>query len=1077
MPDSSQRAVCSVCGLPLPDGEPTSRCPHCLLHLALADDLETARPAPAGRPAQPRVRYFGDFELLEEIAQGGMGVVWKARQLTINRIVALKMIHAGHLASAEARMRFGAEIEATARLDHPHIVPLYETGEHDGVHFFTMKLLAGGDLTARRADLVLPPAEDAALGGRAMRDRQLRIAGLIGQIARAVHYAHLRGILHRDLKPSNVLLDDLGEPHVVDFGLAKMLTRESAFTFTHSVLGSPNYMAPEQAVGRSDELTTATDVYGLGAIFYELLTGRPPFQAESPVATLRKVIDEVPASPRSFHPAIDPDLETICLKCLEKSPGARYASAEALAEDLDRWRARRPILARRATPLEHAWRWCQRQPALAATLAACVLLLVAIAVGSSLAALRIHRAEQVALGALREAQVSQARGLRLTSEIGHREEGLRLLEEATRRGASEDLRRRARDEFLATLVRTDLEFLPLPALSPARDAAFNLVTPRFDRLASLVDGNTVVLQRVPSGEVLRRFTLNDTVAPRLEQFSHDGRFLGIREAGGIGVWEVESGRCAWRTNGPRRVFSFSPDRPEVAVEEWQHQATVLSLPDFAVRRTVRGSPPPDPAPAPGTVHGWSAMALSPGSRTLAVAEARNRAMEWIDLEHDQVVRRVTNRAAVVALTWSPDGSRLAAALANGRVPVFGGRGVPGFDLPSMTRVARSLAFKPDGSLLVVQGQDRVLRLIDTQAMRNAFDAPCDGGFVAFDPAGERIGPVFRGDEFGWFAMRQPAEFRQVTVANTRIEFGGCRYSPDGRVIAVGNSSAVVFCDAGGQGRLVSRSGWRVDACAFDPGDPAILAATGAGVTRWRSRDDATHGVDLHDPELVLAGRGWRGFAFNEDGSRFLAANVHSNAAFVFDRTFTNRVATLGPHEAPDLVALSADGRWAATASSTDRQVRLWDVASGACVQTLPAGTSPRLAFSRDGRWFASSGDAFALLKVGSWEPAPPLPVPGNRPLLGAAAFSPDSRLLALVCDQFSIQLIDLQGFRALGLLQSPGQVALKAIDFSPDGAQLAGTGAVGRLQIWDLRLIHQRLRELALDWDWPPEPGWAPISR
>src|SRR4029450_2110947 len=194
------------------------------------------------------------------IAQGGMGAVWKARQLTLHRLVALKMIHARHLAPAEARIRFCAEIEATARLDHPHIVPLFETGEHDGVHYFTMKLLTGGDLAARRTDIGLPPPRNGPFDLKKLRERQFQIAHLLARIARAVQYAHLRGILHRDLKPSNVLLDDEGQPHGTGFGLAKMLTGESGFTCTQSVLGSPNYMAPEQAAGKTNELTTSTDV-------------------------------------------------------------------------------------------------------------------------------------------------------------------------------------------------------------------------------------------------------------------------------------------------------------------------------------------------------------------------------------------------------------------------------------------------------------------------------------------------------------------------------------------------------------------------------------------------------------------------------------------------------------------------------------------------------------------------------------------------------------------------------------------------------------------------------------------------
>ncbi len=1060
MSDTMQRPVCSVCGLPLPGGELTARCPHCLLHLALDDELDENTAVPAGAE-RSKPRYFGDFELVEQIAQGGMGVVWKARQLTLNRIVALKMIHAGHLASPEARLRFGAEIEATARLEHPNIVPLFETGEHEGVHYYTMKLLAGGDLVARGADFKLSALDGPAADGRDLRERQLRIVRLISKLARAVHYAHLRGILHRDLKPSNVLLDDGDEPHVADFGLAKMLTREGGFTFTQSVLGSPNYMAPEQALGKTSELTTATDVYGLGAIFYELLTGVPPFRAESPIATLRKVIDQPPVPPRKLNPGIDADLETICLKCLEKSTAARYASAEALADDLGRWIDKRPVLARRATPVEHVWRWCQRQPALAAALAACLLLLLTVAISSSVAAVRIRHAERSARTALREAQVSQARSLRLASAIGHRQEGLRLLRAAAEKGIPRELGGRARDELLATLVRTDMEFSKMSNLQTARDPLLNLITPRCDRLASLIDGNLLVIHRLPDGRELRRFPIELAEGTRFEQFSHEGRFLGLRDANGISVWDVESGQRLWSTNGPRRAFCFAPDRSQLVVEEWQHQATVLELPSLNVIQQVRDS-------SSGEGRGWTAMALEPGGRSLVVARQGDRIMEWIDLEQERVARRVTNRADVVALAWSPDGSRLAAALANGRVPVFGTRGSASFDLASMTRVARSLAFNADGSLLAVLGRDRVLRLIDTEAMRNAFEARCDGNVITFDPSERRLGPVFRGDEIGWFEMREPAEFRHVTVAATRLEFDACHYSPDGKTVAVGNATSVAFCDAAGSGRLATRPGWRINACTFDPRGDFIYASNPSGVFRASARFDASGTSEITGTEFVLDGRGWRSLAFNLDGSRFLAANIHSNAAFVFDRSLTKPIHALGPHAAADFVTLSPDGRWAATGSTTDRQVRVWNTESGKLARTIPAGAEPRAAFSPDGRWLASMGDAFALLEVGTWQPAPRLPLPDEHSIVGGAAFSPDGRLLAVVCDLHFIQLIELESFRALGVLQTPTPVALRGIAFSPDGAQLAGAGALGRLQLWDLQEIRARLKEFALDWDWPP---------
>lgn len=339
-------------------------------HFARQQQADTLAALPIA-PLGTRLRYFGDYELLDEIARGGMGVVFKARQVSLNRVVALKMILRGELATPADVQRFRTEAEAAARLDHPNIVPIYEIGEHDGQHYFTMKLIE-----RRSASF----AEQLHSGSAA--------AKMLARVARAVHHAHQRGILHRDLKPGNILIDAAGEPHVTDFGLAKRMN-EAASNATRSgaVVGTPSYMAPEQA--RADKsLTIAVDVYSLGAVLYEALTGRAPFRGDDPLSTLRRVIEDEPVRPRSLDPRIDADLETICLKCLEKDPQRRYGSAEALAEDLERWLAGKPIHARRVSSAERCWRWCRRNPAVAAASALAVFALTATIVVTVAASIR-----------------------------------------------------------------------------------------------------------------------------------------------------------------------------------------------------------------------------------------------------------------------------------------------------------------------------------------------------------------------------------------------------------------------------------------------------------------------------------------------------------------------------------------------------------------------------------------------------------------------------------------------------------------------------------------------------------------
>src|SRR6516162_750080 len=306
----------------------------------------------------PRVRYFGDYELLEVIARGGMGVVYKARQVSLNRLVALKMILKGELATPRDVARFRAEAEAAANLNHPQIVPIYEVGEHEGQQYYAMRFIEGTSLTRR-------PRADAR-----------KEAGLVATVARAVHHAHQHGILHRDLKPSNILVDPAGTPCVADFGLAKRVDADRSLTESGALVGTPRYMAPEQASGRKD-LTVAADVYSLGVVLYERLTGRTPFAGETVLEVLRQVRDAEPPRPSSITPGLDPDLETICLKCLEKDAAKRYGSAEALAEDLERWLRGEPIMARPVGQAERLCRWCRRNPVVAGLSAGLIAALLA----------------------------------------------------------------------------------------------------------------------------------------------------------------------------------------------------------------------------------------------------------------------------------------------------------------------------------------------------------------------------------------------------------------------------------------------------------------------------------------------------------------------------------------------------------------------------------------------------------------------------------------------------------------------------------------------------------------------------
>jgi tRNA A-37 threonylcarbamoyl transferase component Bud32 len=348
---------CRQCGKPLAPDALLGLCPECLMKAGLSPsskptipvapnayvegpDTETKEFAPGAK-----LGYFGDYELLEEIARGGMGVVYKARQSSLKRIVAVKMIRSGELASEAEVQRFRTEAQAAAQLQHPNIVAIHEIGEYEGRHYFSMDFVEGTNLTQ-------------TAGGRPVAPRSA--AEWLKAIAEAVQFAHQRGVLHRDLKPQNIMLDAAGRPRVTDFGLAKNLAGDSTLTRTGAVMGSPSYMSPEQARGRNDLVGPVSDVYSLGAILYELLTGRPPFYGKTPMDTLSQVVNDDPPRPRSLNPGAPVDLETICLKCLEKDPVRRYPTARELEADLGRFLAGEPVQARPASALRRTISWFRR---------------------------------------------------------------------------------------------------------------------------------------------------------------------------------------------------------------------------------------------------------------------------------------------------------------------------------------------------------------------------------------------------------------------------------------------------------------------------------------------------------------------------------------------------------------------------------------------------------------------------------------------------------------------------------------------------------------------------------------------
>ncbi len=538
----------------------------------------TSASGPSTRPEAIPWRRFGSYDLLEELARGGMGIVYKARQHKPDRIVALKMILSGQLASEEAVQRFHAEAEAAAGLDHPNIVSIYEVGEREGRHFFSMTYVPGRSLATLISEGPLPPREAARL----LRD-----------VALAVDYAHRQGIIHRDLKPANILLDETGQVRVTDFGLAKKIDTDSGLTASGQVMGTPSYMPPEQAAGRTDGVGPLVDVYALGATLYCLVTGRPPFQAANVMETLKQVLEREPVPPRHLNPDVDRDLETICLKCLDKDPARRYVSAAALAEELTRFLQNEPIRARPIGRAARLWRWCRRRPGVAGLTATALASLIAGIAISTVFGLEANRRAEQAAEAEREAlQLAKEKGqlanekasLARTAET-RRQDAERQKREVERR-TQEALERQAGQyvryawEAVERGRQTD-SLLWLAEAALASEQLLAQAAPETPEEVMQRYGAHAVANQYRLEAALRQYPLAHVwPGARAAIFSPDDRWVATGGNDGLlRVWDRESGALAakWEHADPVLRVAFSPNGRRILTTCTDHKVRVFDL--------------------------------------------------------------------------------------------------------------------------------------------------------------------------------------------------------------------------------------------------------------------------------------------------------------------------------------------------------------------------------------------------------------------------------------------------------------------------------------------------------------------
>ena len=770
--DAPLHRACPQCGSSLGNDLPAGLCPRCLVREGLAilaaagPDTTTALPVPA--QGAPPAALFGDYELLGEIGRGGMGVVRHARQVSLNRMVALKMICSGGLATPAEVRRFRAEAEAAARLDHPNIVPIYDIGEQDGQHYFTMKLVEGGSLSE-------------AIGGRPMPPR--RAARLLARIARAVHFAHQHGILHRDLKPTNILLDSQDEPHLTDFGLAKFTERDSDLTRSAEVMGSASYMSPEQAAGQARQVTTATDVYSLGAVLYEALTGSPPFRGSSFVETLRQVAEAEPGSLRLLNPAIDRDLETLCRKCLEKDPRRRYASAELLALDLERWMAGETILARPCPPWDRTLKWVRRKPAVAALAALIPVVALAGLAGVLWQWRNARQTAEVLRRNLYAANINLAHRALAENNLGR---AIALLDKCAPPPNGEDLRG-FEWRYLRRLARGD-ELAVLPHNEFVETAAFS---PDGRLLASVARDRTVHIWQTASRRALTNLFIPDAAVGRESSlvFSPDNRFLAAclnarKETTLLAVWNTATWACVAYWPEIRPPVFFLPDssalvgRSTGGVVRWDTAAWRLNR-DLAW--------PPSLRP----------RALSPDGRILLAEDRAQSLFQAWDiasarvlgsfpsvLPDDKIVAHAVSSGARWAATanwrgqvrlWSPAQKTEPALWTAHASPVYG------------------LSFSPDGRLLATGGFDQVIHIWETatqQRLATLRGHLSEVWSVAFSPDGQWLASASKDATVRfWDPRPRPPE---PVLTNASILLGWAE--PGTRLAALKTNRSLAFWD-------------------------------------------------------------------------------------------------------------------------------------------------------------------------------------------------------------------------------------------------------------------------------------------
>lgn len=1072
-------------------------------------------------------RQLGEFRILREVGRGGMGVVYEAVQESLSRHVALKVLPPQARTNGIYLERFRREAQSAARLHHTNIVPVFGVGEHEGVAYYAMQYIAGQTLESVMQELrrfrysqatTVKPGAHVALSevaqellsgtfnplvqtnncpttphesgtwtvrsgagqaslhpSQCSQAQYFRNVAEIGvQVAEALAYAHGQDVVHRDIKPSNLMLDLGGTVWITDFGLAK--AEDSAdLTSPGDILGTLRYMSPEQLDGQAD---SRSDVYSLGITLYELVTLRPAFDDPMKARLLDDIRQQEPPAPRRVEPQIPRDLETIILKAIAKEPARRYQTAMGLTEDLRRFLADRPVKARRASRLEHAWRWCRRNRGMA-TLGAFLLLLVCVVIPILLLGHSLRLQDQLqkvadakkeeesakldALDKLALSYLQQARSRRMSQQVGHRLEALAALEKAVHHtrelGLSPDrLKDRLRDlrnEAIAALALPDLQAIHQRTFPPREGEA--VASPRFDLYAVPVrDGGPregISVCRVADGEEVGFLAADRTF--RNYVFSPDSRFLAAgKEYKEMALWDVTRTEAVLRLPVPREAYAFSPDARTLAVGSNEGRVEFYDLETLKkTHKFLTGS-----APTYLAYHPRKPMLVVVLTAVVAVFDLQT-GVRTAELKHSGEVHRVA---------WHPDGVRLATSDFFGETRIWDvTEQRQRLTIKRDVTWGAGLCFNATGECLVTKGETGgLLQLWDAVTGRLVLSCHSES-YPQAHPAENLVGPRTTFTSFAVWRLEPARVYRTLDQRHHDVRrlSNGLAVHADGRLVAIGGDHELALYDLAA-GRWLGDLPLPGPTPVFDPARGMLLTASESGIQRWPFGAEAPGSTRLRIGSPILEHPCQALYAdFSSDGNVVAYTSHDYKTIWVYRRGQPGDPVQLPSPMVGPVSVSHPDGRWVATSDGSPNAIKVWESATGRLVKEFPLHSLTGSAqFSPDGRWLNIGAAEHLMVDTTSWDAGSPRGAARQRP----GQFSRDGLMLAVESGEGVISLSDAVTGHEHARLTDPNGHQAHTLGFSPDGSKLIvfhkTTFAV---HVWDLRLLRTELAKLDLDWDAP----------